>query len=131
MTSPLRWTSAGLLAALALAACPSTNNNNRGLETRSFEEMCPTLCDNQEDCYGLQGQTMQECVDECVGWRNDDLERMGDTCDTLLFDLRECEYALSCADWDIFLEGGFNDGEPCAAEAQAFHLENDCMSGAD
>ena len=121
----------GLLA-VALAACPlGDDDDDDAGETRSFEELCPINCAQQEECHGLQGLTMQECIDQCIGWRTDDLDRMGDTCDELLFDLRECEYALSCDDWAIFLEGAANEGEPCAEEFQAFHIEHDCMAGAN
>jgi hypothetical protein len=118
--------------AVALVACPlSSGDDDDAAETRSFEELCPINCEQQELCYGLQGLTMQECIDQCIDWRTEDLDRMGDTCDGLLFDLRECEYALSCEDWEIFLDGPGNEGDPCADEMQAFHFDNDCMGGAD
>ncbi len=126
--------SAALLAISppALVGCPpSGGDDDDATAGRSFDDLCPINCTQQEQCYGLQNQTMQECVDQCITWRTDDLDRMGDVCDELLFDLRECEYALSCADWDVFLEGTWNDGEPCAAEAQRFHIEEDCMAGSN
>ena len=130
------------LVAIFLIGCPTediTDSNDRDRDppdqgqdpAAALKELCPVNCDLIEQCYGLaQDETLADCVAQCIEWRTEDLDRMNDTCDELMIDLLECQYYLSCADYDDYHNYGQEIDDPCGPEFEEYHFTNDCMGGA-
>ena len=120
------------VVALLLVACPDDESlNGDSGDQPDLAELCAVNCDTIELCYGLQsGETLDDCIDQCVEWRQEDLDRMGTTCDALLFELLECQYNLSCDDYIEYHEEGPGPDHPCVEKFEEYHFTEDCMSGA-
>jgi hypothetical protein len=130
------------LIAIFVVGCPDDEQNDVGEDqgyrdpgqdpNASLEELCPINCDLVEQCYGLEpGETLADCIAQCIEWRTEDLDRMGDTCDGLLIELLECQYRLSCDDYDHYHQIGQEIGDPCGPEFEAYHFTENCMGGAE
>lgn len=82
----------GLLSALIVALLLSGCGDDGGGPDPA--EVCPDLCQKQEDCDLLGNATYQECVDECLGFAE---YMLNDYLDAL----NECTSEKTCAELTV------------------------------
>jgi hypothetical protein len=122
--------------ALFFIACPELESSDEGPGNAdtgaSLRELCGVNCDTIDSCYGLGvDEAKEDCIDQCVEWRQEDLDRMDSTCDEILMELLECQYNLSCDDYVEYHEEGPGSNHPCIEVFNEYHVTEDCMSGSN